>query len=75
MNDSCNGFTERKCACCGKKFVMLDPGAWTYRGSYGNSRIRYFCSYGCREKYETAYVATLSPRSAMMRATKALRPC
>jgi hypothetical protein len=45
-------FYERKCACCGKKFIPT--AQWTYKEWYGE-KLKWFCKYTCMLKYRESH--------------------
>lgn len=42
---------ERKCPICGKPFLLYEE-TWVYKRRINSERTKYFCSYGCMNKFD-----------------------
>ena len=42
-------FNVKVCPVCGKEFIVHDVHEWAYKRTINNN-LRYFCSYGCKQK-------------------------
>lgn len=42
---------ERTCPMCGKIFIARE-GEWAYKRRDSNHRVKYFCSWGCLQKFD-----------------------
>ena len=42
---------DRKCPICGKVFLLYED-SWVYKRKINSERTKYFCSYGCMNKFD-----------------------
>lgn len=52
MGEALFNYKRRKCAMCGKTFLIPDAETWAYKIGYKKSAKKFFCRYNCMIEYE-----------------------